>query len=81
MYFVTVCVTEETVKQNLPLYDKYFNNPTDATFDFEQVENAAVLYIIYKLKPSYSCGCDKISSNILKIIAKEVSPCITLIIN
>ena len=40
-----------------------------------------MLQFINKLKPSHSCGCDKISSYILKIIAKEVSPCITLIIN
>ena len=38
-----------------------------------------MLHFINKLKPSHSCGCDKISSNILKIIAKEVSPCITLL--
>ena len=80
-YFATACVTDENVNQNLPLYDEYLNNPTDASFNFEQVENAAVLQIINKLKPSHSCGCDKISSNSFKIIAKEVSPCITLIIN
>ena len=34
-----------------------------------------------KLKPSHSCGHDNISSNVLKIIAIEVSPCLTLIIN
>ena len=80
-YFATVCVTNENVNQNLPLYEEYLNNPTDASFNFEHVENAAVLQFINKLKPSHSCGCDKISSNILTIIAKEVSPCITLIIN
>ena len=74
-------MTDENFNQNLPLYDEYLNNPTDASFNFEQVENAVVLQFISKLKPSHSCGCDKISSNILIIIAKEVSPCITLIIN
>ena len=77
-YFATVCVTDENVNQNLPLYDEYLNNPTDASFTFEQVENAAVLQFINKLKPSHSYGCNKISSNIFKITAKEVSPCITL---
>ena len=80
-YFATVCMTNENANQNLPQYDEYLKNPTDASFNFEQVENTAVLHFINKLKPSHSCGCDKISSNILKIIAKEVSPCITLIIN
>ena len=80
-YFATVCMTDENVNQNLPLYDEYLNNATDASFNFEQVDNAAVLHFINKLKSSHSCGCDKISSNILKMIAKEVSPCITLIIN
>ena len=74
-------MTADNVNQNVPLYDEYLNNPADASFNFEQVENAAVLQFINKLKPSHSCGCDKIGSDILKIIAKEVSLCITLITN
>ena len=42
-YFATVCVKADNVNQNLPLYDEYLNNPTDASFNFEEVENAAVL--------------------------------------
>ena len=80
-YFATVCMTDENANQNFPQYDEYLKNPTDASFNFEQVENSAVLHFINKLKPSHSCGCDKISSNISKMIAKEVSHCITLIIN
>ena len=75
-----VCVTYENANENLPLYDEYLKNPTDASFNFEQVDNSAVLHFINKLKPSHSCGCDKISSNILKMIAKEVNSCISLII-
>ena len=56
------------------MMNRYLQNPTDASFNFEEVENSAVLHVINKLKTSHSCGCDKISSNILKIIAKEVSP-------
>ena len=48
---------------------------------FEQIDNMTVLHYINKLKPSHSCGHDNISSNVLKIIAMEVSPCLTLIIN
>ena len=40
-----------------------------------------VLHYINKLKLSHSCGHDNISSNVLKIIAMEVTPCWTLIIN
>ena len=40
-----------------------------------------VLHYINKLKPSRSCGHENVSSNVLKIIAIEVSPCLTLIIN
>ena len=53
-YFATICVTDGNVNQNLPLYDEYLNNPTDASFNFEQFENAAVLQFINKLKPSHS---------------------------
>ena len=40
-----------------------------------------MLHYINKLKPSHSCGHDNISGNVLNIIAMEVSPCLTLIIN
>ena len=40
-----------------------------------------VLYYTNKRKLSHSCGHANISSNVLKIIAIEVSPCLTLIIN
>ena len=40
-----------------------------------------MLHYINTLKPSYSCGHDNISSNVLKIIAIEVSPCLALIFN
>ena len=33
------------------------------------------------MKPSYCCGHDNISSNILKLIENEVSPRLSLIIN
>ena len=81
MYFATVCVTDENVNKKFPQYDEYLNNPTDASFNFEQGEYSAVLHFINKLKPSHGCRCDKISSTMLKIIAKEVSPCTALIID
>ena len=81
-YFSTICATSEIENpNNVPSHDVYLNNPTEAEFNFEQIDNITVLHYINKLKPSRSCGHDNISSNVLKIIAMEVSPCLTLIIN
>ena len=81
-YFSTVCATSEIDNpNNVPSHEVYLNNPTEAEFNFEHIDNVTVLHYINKLKPSHSCGHDNISSNVLKIIAMEVSPCLTLIIN
>ena len=81
-YFFTICATSEIDNpDNVPSHDVYLNNPTDTEFNFELINNMMVLHYINKLKPSHSCGHDNISSNVLKIIAIEVSPCLTLIIN
>ena len=76
------CATSEIDNpNNVPSHDVYLNNPTEGEFNFEQIDNMTVLHYINKLKPSHSCGHDNISSNVLKIIAMEISPCLTLIIN
>ena len=81
-YFSTICATSEIDNpNNVPSHEVYLNNPTEAEFNFEHIDNVTVLHYINKLKPSHSCGHDNISSNVLKIIAMEVSPCLTLIIN
>ena len=81
-YFSTICATSEIDNpNNVPSHEVYLNNPTEAEFYFEHIDNVTVLHYINKLKPSHSCGHDNISSNVLKIIAMEVSPCLTLIIN
>ena len=81
-YFSTICATSEIDNHNnVPSHDVYLNNPTEAEFNFEQIDNMTVLHYIHKLKPSHSCGHDNISSNVLKIIAMEVTTCLTLIIN
>ena len=81
-YFSTICATSEIDNpNNVPSHEVYLNNPTEAEFNFEQIDNVTVLHYINKLKPSHSCGHDNISSNVLKIIAMEVSLCLTLIIN
>ena len=81
-YFSTICATSEIDNpNNVPSHDVYLNNPTEAEFNFEQIDNMTVLHYINELKPSHSCGHDNISSNVLKIIAMEVSLCLTFIIN
>ena len=81
-YFSTICATSEIdIPNNVPSHEVYLNNPTEAEFNFEQIDNVTVLHYINKLKPSHSCEHDNISSNVLKIIAMELSPCLTLIIN
>ena len=51
------------------------------TFQFEEIGNRTVLPYINNMKPSHCCGHDNISSNTLKLIAIELSPSLTLIIN
>ena len=60
-----------------PSFKTYFNNPQNKIL----INNDFTLQIISKLKPSHSSGHDSISINTLKIIMREISPCITLIIN
>ena len=50
-------------------------------FNFSLINNDFTLQIISKLKPSHSSGHDSISINTLKIIMRQISPYITLIIN
>ena len=81
-YFPTICATSEIDNpNNVPSHDVYLNNLTEAKFNFKQIDNMTVLHYINKLKPSHSGGHDNISSNVLKVIAIEVSPCLTIIIN
>ena len=62
-------------------YVEYLKNLTDASFNFEHVANSAVLHFINKLKPSNSSEREKLAARMSTIIAKEVSLCISLIIN
>ena len=80
-YCSTVCKPNEADEPNLPSHTTYLKNPSNTVFKFEQINNATVVQYINKLKSSHSCGHDSISSYILKYIAKDVGPCLTLIIN
>ena len=65
----------------MPTHSVYLSNPPNTTFQFEEIDNRTVLQYINNMKPSHCCGHDNISSNTLKLIANEVSPSLTLIIN
>ena len=80
-YFSNVCKPNEADEPNLPPHTTYLKNLSNTVFKFEQINNATVVQYINKLKSSHSCGHDSISSYMLKYIAKDVSPCLTLIIN
>ena len=80
-YFSTVCAPSETDNSNMPTHSVYLSNPPNTTFQFEEIDNRTVLQYINNMKPSHCCGHDNISSNTLKLIANEVSPSLTLIIN
>ena len=80
-YFLTVCKPNEADEPNRPRHTTYLKNPSNTVFKFEQINNATVVQCINKLKSSHSCGHDSISSYILKYIAKDVGPCLTLITN
>ena len=46
-----LCVTSEIDNpNNVPSHDVYLNNPTEAEFNFEQIDNMTVLHYINKLK-------------------------------
>ena len=79
-YFSTVRKPNEADEPNLPPYTTYLKNLSNTVFKFKQINNATVVQYINKLKSSHSCGHDSISSYILKYIAKDVGPCLTLII-
>ena len=80
-YFSTVCAPSKTDNSNMPKHSVYLGNPTNTTFQFEEIDNRTVLQYINNIKPLYCCGHDNISSNTLKLIANEVSSSLTLIIN
>ena len=81
IYFSTVCAPSEIDNSNMPTHSVYLSNPPNTTYQFEEIDNRTVLQYINNMKPSHCCGHDNISSNTLKLIANEVSPSLTLIIN
>ena len=62
-------------------YRDYLNNPTYNHFEFSEINKQKVIEIIDKLKPKSSCGIDRLSNKLLKLIKIEISESLTLIIN
>ena len=80
-YFTTICTSDVPIISSYPSFKTYLINPQNNIFKFSLINNDFTLQIISKLIPSHSSGNDSISINTQKIIMREISPCITLIIN
>ena len=80
-YFATICSEHEHDLSNQHNYKSYLSKTITSTFEFETINNELTLQCLTKLKSSHCCGHDSISNNIIKIIALEISDCLTLIIN
>ena len=59
----------------------YLKSPTEKTFFFSKVCEPEVQQIINQMKKKQSRGVDEISSQLLKVIGKEICKSLTLIIN
>ena len=62
-------------------YQNYWTNQYECTFAFHLINNNDTLRIIKNIKMSHSKGYDGISTEHLKLINKDLSKCLTLIIN
>ena len=46
-YFSTICATSEIDNpNNVPSHEVYLNNPTEAEFNFEHIDNVTVLHYL-----------------------------------
>ena len=62
-------------------YKKYLTNQYVCTFAFHLINNNDTLRFIKNIKMSHNNGYDGISTEHLKLINKDISKCLTLIIN
>ena len=68
-------------KHNGSNFRDYLTSQFNCRFAFHSIDNTETLLIIKNMKTSHSRGHDGISSELLKLIADDISKCITLIIN
>lgn len=62
-------------------YRDFLTTPSVANFSFNLVDESTVINTIDKLKPKSSCGADRLSNKLVKLIKHEVSKPVMLIIN
>ena len=62
-------------------FKSYLKSPTEKTFSFSKVCEPEVQQILNQMKKKQSRGVDEISSQLLKVIGKEICKSLTLIIN
>ena len=79
-YFATICANNHTPTTNRS-YKSYLKTRPRSTFNFKLIDNTTTLRYLSNLNLSHSCGHDNLSTVILKYIAKEITECLTLIIN
>ena len=82
-FFATI---GELIKRNIHKHNgsnfrDYLTSQFNCRFAFHSFDNTKTLRIIKNIKTSHSRGHDGISSELLKLIAGDISKCITLIIN
>ena len=68
-------------KHNGSNFRDYLTSQFNCRFAFHSIDKTEILRIIKNIKTSHSRGHDGISSELFKLIAGDISKCITLIIN
>ena len=77
LFFTTI----RSQNENKISRQDYLANQYDCTFAFHLINNNDTLRIIKNIKMSHSKDYDGISTEHLKLINKDISKCLTLIIN
>jgi len=62
-------------------FEQYLKATVTSTFQFENITEETIHGIIRNLKPKTSFGWDRISNKLLKYVANELVPFLTLILN
>ena len=71
----------DSIQTFIQTFKSYLKSPTEKTFSFSKVCEPEVQQIINQMKKKQSRGVDEISSQLLKVIGKEICKSLTLIIN
>jgi hypothetical protein len=80
-YFVDIGPKLAEKIQTASNFESYLQVTVNSTFQFENITEDTILGIIKRLKPKTSFGWDRMSNKLLKYVADELVPFLTLIIN